>query len=178
MTTTPERGLLHDSRTTTDFNVPAKRPRTAAPVERMVTRGVSGAIRHKHISEITGGLLDGPRQSSPGLLSPELRSDMELDPFRTGEPLQPIDGQRPRPPQRKHSRQPSVRIRIKQAPQRTTTPTKRPSISGQARAKNSAIERMRANMIAWQIRAEHQLLYKQVQSAKKVVSTQEWKVIA
>src|SRR5690606_3031749 len=39
-----------------------KRQRIAPPVERMVTRGVSGAIRHKHISELTGGFLDAPRQ--------------------------------------------------------------------------------------------------------------------
>ncbi|RKP25560.1 hypothetical protein SYNPS1DRAFT_22501 [Syncephalis pseudoplumigaleata] len=170
-----ERALLNEAHAAADMTIPSKRPRTAAPIERMVTRGVSGAIRHKHISELTGGFIDGPRQSSPGMVSPELRPDMETDLFRPNEPLQPADGQRPRPPHRKHSRQPSVRVRIKQAPQRTTTPTKRPSISGQARAKSSAIERMRANMLAWQIRAEHQPLYKQVQSAKKVVSSQEWK---
>ncbi|KAI9598483.1 HSA-domain-containing protein [Syncephalis fuscata] len=164
-----EDSLLENSRSAINSNIPSKRLRVAAPVERMVTRGVSGAIRHKHISELTGGFLDGPRQNSPGVLSPELRPDSDIDPFRSSQPLQSLENQRPRPPQRKHSRQPS-------APQRTTTPTKRPSISVQTRAKSSAIERMRANMLAWQIRAEHQPLYKQVQSAKKVVSSQEWKI--
>ncbi|KAF9979824.1 chromatin modification- protein VID21, partial [Modicella reniformis] len=178
-----------------------KLKRMLPPPERMVTRGVSGAIRHRSVDEILGTASERspttpvarhPQQdrSSPIATSPMTSSCVitgMLMGSSTHDTLNAaINGLTPwvsdstsntpsRPPLKLHS--------TKKHPQMTTTPTiMKRSDSRISSSRYDSVDGMptrstrHVDLYAWQLKAQSQPVYKALQTATKVLTTKDWKV--
>ncbi|RUP11987.1 hypothetical protein BC936DRAFT_139874 [Jimgerdemannia flammicorona] len=137
-----------------------KHKRVLPPPERMVTRGVSGAIRHKSVDEIISERSAGIHPSSTRT-SPATTPTIEKPKY------------------------PMIRMTAKRPPQRTITPPSRRMDSkhyyaqtyGGHKYPEAPREHSKAvDLYAWHMRIHKQPLYKVLQTAGKVLSTRDWKI--
>ncbi|KAF7724690.1 chromatin modification- protein VID21 [Apophysomyces ossiformis] len=139
--------------------------RMPPPPARMVTRGVSGAIRHKSVEEILAGLDNKELDSLP---TPQKEKVPSLSLTTETAVHQQVSAPRPS---------------ARRTPQRTITPLLRRSDSknypiltynGHKFLDRRSDKFSTFDLYAWQLRANAQPLYKSLQTARKILTTHDW----
>ncbi|OAQ36278.1 hypothetical protein K457DRAFT_381845 [Linnemannia elongata AG-77] len=172
-----------------------KAKRTLPPPERMVTRGVSGAIRHRSVDEILGTASErSPRATSPVGTSGAVIATPTPMPVAV-EPMTPAIAaltasaiySAPSNSSISHVavKPPPLKLHAaKKHAQPTTTPTlmkRTDSRFGSQRydaldGSSSGRPTRHVDLYAWQLKVQSQPIYKAFQTATKVVNTKDWKV--
>lgn len=163
-----------------------KLKRMLPPPERMVTRGVSGAIRHRSVDEILGTASErsppssGTRPLQQDRSSPTLNGSAATSPGPANDSFFPPTNTSTSTSNYNKLLQMKLHS-TKKRPLPTTTPVmmkRSESKYGLQRYDDGQpMGRFRhVDLYAWQLKAQSQPLYKSLQTASKALTTKDWKI--
>ncbi|OZJ02938.1 hypothetical protein BZG36_04554 [Bifiguratus adelaidae] len=147
-----------------EFSPTRRLKRTLPPPERMVTRGVSGAIRHKSVDEI----LSAADNHTLGIQAGQKPDKATQGPTTPGAGVERHRDELGRPSKRQLDRV-AITMKRQDSRQGYFSPT----------SKFASLQKPSGrpmDLFSWQFKVSRQPLFKTLQTANKVLSTSDWKI--